>query len=228
MCVTIYPNYADLVVGNYDQNLHTFMSGAQQREMLSCWHEASSGNKQDANGYIKADMQIAMQKYLYIFAKTGLGYPNQPAWPTPDQIKNPVYKCAVGAVDIGHWATASPWMAPNLDFYGMDLYHATFSDPIQGLDEWKTPVYGGYSPNATIAVCECNCDDDSQRAEYFFEEAYWVWSQENRDARSFLTFWDGTGDMGGCWPPGPAAVAELKRIGYQSYCSPVSDLCFPT
>lgn len=220
MCVTIYPVYADLIVGNYDAHLHSLMSTTQGREMLSCWHEASSG-KSDANGPITAQMQTAMQTYLYNFAKTGNGHTT----PSPMQILSPLYKCAVGAVDIGDWAHASPWMAPGLDFYGMDLYHKNFSNPTVPLEEWRAHVYGtptlaAHSPNATIAVCECNCDVDADRACYFYTTAKWVWNQTNRGARSFLCFWNGDGDMGGCWPPGPAAIAQLKRIGNQDYSNP--------
>jgi hypothetical protein len=217
MCVTIYPVYADLMAKKYDTDLKTFMSTAKPREMLSCWHEASNG-KSDTNGPITQGMQIDMQNYLFNFAKTGDGFTS----PSPDQIQNPAYKCAVGAVDIGDWARAAPWMAPGLDFYGMDLYHKDFCDPTVPLEEWREHVYGtvnlsAHSPNATIAVCECNCDNDGDRPYYFQQAASWVWNQTNRGARSFLCFWNGSGNMGGCWPPSTATQDELRRIGNGDY-----------
>lgn len=222
MCVTIYPAFNDLMCGNYNGNLASMLNKTQPREMLSCWHEASSMNYYDTNGiHITADLQTAMQTYLYNFAKTG----NGKICPTPFQIQNPVYQCAVGGIDIGNWSKVQPWMAPNLDFYGIDLYSGNFPDPLVPLEEWKDHVYGtstipAYSPNATIAVCECNCTDDCDRPNYFYQAANWVWNQTNRGARSFLTFWNGTGNLGGCWPPGFDTLAELRRIGNQDYSNP--------
>lgn len=219
MCVSIYPVYADLMNRVYDDNLNSMLLNTQPREMLSCWHEASSMNYSDRNGLIQDWMQVAMQTYLYNFAKTGDGH----TCPTPFQIQNPKYQVAVGGIDIGNWSKVEPWMAPNLDFYGIDLYFDNFNDPCTPLEEWQQHVYYGtsttpaHSPNATIAVCECNCSCDYDRAAYFQEAASWVWNQTNRGARSFLTFWNGTGNLGGCWPPGCDTIDELMRIGNQDY-----------
>jgi hypothetical protein len=228
MCVTIYPLVNRLLkqgmyagTNGYDDELHLLMSTTQAREMLSCWHEASNV-KTDGDGVtITPQLQQQMQVYLHNFAKTGNGNTT----PSPMQILTPLYKCAVGAVDIGDWARASPYMAPGLDFYGIDLYHKQFSDPTVPLEEWRQHVYGtstiaAHSPNATISVCECNCDLDADRACYFYTTAKWVWNQTNRGARSFLCFWNGPFELGGCWPPGPAAIAQLKRIGNQDYSNP--------
>lgn len=223
MCVSIYPVYDVLMQGNYDTELSSMLSTTHPREMLSCYHEASNMNYSDSNGTLITDArQTAMQTYLYNFAKTGGGHTS----PTPFQIQNPVYQCAVGGIDIGNWSHVQPWMAPNLDFYGIDLYFTNFPDPIVPLEEWREHVYGisslaAYSPNATIAVCECNCTDDSDRPCYFYKTANWVWNQTNRGARSFLTFWNGTGNLGGCWSSaGPGTIAELNRIGNQDYSNP--------
>jgi hypothetical protein len=230
LCVSIYPLVYTLLDGGYDEQLASFMSTTFPRDMLAPWHEASNvtdgtPGKIDGNGTkITPALAMDMQTYLYNFAKTGSGTTT----PTPAQIQNPVYNCAIGAIEIGDWDDASEWMAPGLDFYGMDLYQGNFSDPTVPLEQWREQVYGtstvaGYSPNATISVCECNCSPANQgdRPCYFYQAANWVWNQSNRGARSFLCFWGGTGGLGGPWVPTDCAtIAELANIGSQNYSSP--------
>ncbi|HEY2393376.1 MAG TPA: hypothetical protein VGK22_19535 [Candidatus Angelobacter sp.] len=225
MCVTIYPLVNTLLAGGYDTELQSLMSTAKPREMLSLWHEASNitqgaPGKIDGDGVrITGNVARAMQVYLYNFAKTGSGTTT----PTASQIQNPVYKCAIGAVDIGHWNDAVPWMAPGLDFYAMDLYEAQFPDPSAVLNGWDYQVrlQGHGAPGATVAVAECNSHIDSHRECYFYTAAKWVWNQTNRGARSFLTFWNGDGTLGGCWSTaGPGTITELTNIGSQDYTNP--------
>lgn len=229
LCVSIYPLVYTLLQGGYDAQLASFMSTAKVREMLAPWHEASNTingtpGKIDGSGTrITPRLAMAMQTYLYNFAKTGSGTTT----PTPAQIQDPVYKCAIGAIEIGQWSFASEWMAPGLDFYGMDLYQGNFSDPIEPLEQWREQVYGsssveGYSPDATIAICECNCRtaQESLRPCFFSKAANWVWNQSNRGARSFLCFWGGTQGLGGPWDPSDhATITELAKIGNQDYSS---------
>ena len=139
ICATIYPNHDDLLNGSYDPSLHSYLQGSQPRDMLSLWHECSNfpscddypdlchtRGKVDGNGLqLTGPRCREMQRYLYNFAKTGDGHED----PTPAQIATPVYKAAIGAVDIGSWDAAVPWMAPGLDFYGIDLYFGNFHDP---------------------------------------------------------------------------------------------------
>src|SRR5262249_27848902 len=151
------PVHDDLMAGNYDTDLKSLLLPTKPREMLSCWHEASNG-KSDKNGPITWQKQRDMQTYLYNFAKTGNG--NTP--PTPSQMQNPVYKCAVGAVDIGLWNDAVPFMAPGLDFYAIDLYEEKFPDPSAVLNGWDYQVrlQGHGAPGATTAIAECNSTED--------------------------------------------------------------------
>lgn len=226
MCVTIYPLVKTLLNGGYDSELQSLMSTTKPREMLSCWHEASNIGPDGTPGKVDGDgtkiygnVARQMQVYLYNFAKTGSGTTT----PTASQIQNPLYKCAVGAVDIGHWDDAVPWMAPGLDFYAMDLYEAQFPDPSAVLNGWDYQVrlQGHGAPGATVAIAECNSHIDSNRECYFYQAAKWVWNQTNRGARSFLTFWNGDGTLGGCWSSaGPGTITELKNIGNQDYLNP--------
>jgi hypothetical protein len=251
ICATIYPNHDDLLNGGYDDQLESYLKGSQPRDMLSLWHlwhECSNfpscddypdlchtRGKVDGKGLqLTGPRCRAMQTYLYNFAKTGDG--NQQ--PTPDQIATPAYKAAIGAVDIGSWDVAVPWMAPGLDFYSIDLYFGNFHNPCDVLNEWDLHVRVGTggsaphgAPGATISVCECNLNidgDDLQqldplRAAYFYTAAKWVWRQPNTGTRSFLCFRGGSGNLGGPFVTGnngTATRAELAAIGSQDWTNP--------
>jgi hypothetical protein len=144
----------------------------------------------------------------------------------------------VGAIDIGDWARVQPFMAPGLDFYGMDLYFGTSSltqSPSAALSEWLDQVVNAITPyggtDASISVCECNLNisgDDLQqldplRAAYFFEAAKWVWGQPNQSTRGFLCFWNGSGTLGGDFVTGNNGVAtraSLTAIANQDWSNP--------
>jgi hypothetical protein len=247
MCVSIYPNHDQLLNGGYDSDLNTFLNdfktsgGANGgRAMLSTWHETSNypkctddpvhcstgsnptRGKLDGTGLQLTGPRIqAMQTYVYNFVKN---YFNQNGGTAP----------AVGAIDIGgFYDRAKAFMAPGLDFYGIDLYQGLEADGVARLNEWDYWVreQGYGAPGATVSVTECNCSDDSLRAAYFSKAANWVAHQTNKGARSFLTFWNGSGGLGGpffsyssnCFPGDYAGEAHantincLKDIGNQDY-----------
>ena len=215
-CMTIYPTVSKLLSGGYDSDLKPFMQSFYPREMLSCWHELAGG-KQDASGYCiqSADAQ-AMQKYL-------LDFRNNLGLTTP----------AIGAIECGNGNSGygvsycQPWMMKGLDFYGNDLYHAHYGNPTDALNAWEKAFAGGsgYSSNATIAVCECNCaaDNEAARPNYYNDTAYWLWNQKNRGPRCFLTFWNYSGapSLSGPWDPTDTnTINALKAIGNGQYTNP--------
>jgi hypothetical protein len=212
LCLTIYPNVSNLLTGIWDGTLAMLLQNATPRDMMSCWHELAGG-KSDASGHLITHQDAAnMQNYILNFRANN--YPNS--------------SMAFGAIECGNgnpnggWAYVQPFMAPGLDFYGNDLYRGNYSDPVSALDAWEAgAVTSGYSPNATIAVTECNCHDESFRPCFFYHTANWVWNQKNRGARSFLCFWGGSGSLGGPWDPSDTAtINELINIGNGNYSNP--------
>jgi hypothetical protein len=217
LCLTIYPNVSELLNGTWDNTLAVLFSQATPREMMSCWHELAggpndTGGKTDASGHpISSQDAVNMQNYILDFRKAN--FPQSPL--------------AFGAIECGNGNTASPggwkrvqpFMAPNLDFYGNDLYFTHYPDPVKALQGWWDGFVGsGYSPNATIAVTECNAHMESDRPCFFYNAAKWVWNQQNRGARSFLCFWNGPGNLGGPWDPCDLATIEvLTNIGLGDY-----------
>ena len=230
-CLTVYPivdkllkrnNYAG--TSGYDDDLGPFFKSFLPRDMVSCWHEvANEGGKCDLDGtLITAADEVAMQRYMLNFRNNlGLTTPAFGAIECPSEVN--------GATDYGV-ARCAPFMMKGLDFYGQDLYHMNYGDPTEPLNAWDKAFGSGstYTPSgaksaATIAVCECNCQNSSYRPDYFNGTAYWLWNQTNRGARSFLTFWNyncGT-NMSGPWlPDDTATIAALKNIGNGNYSNP--------
>jgi hypothetical protein len=213
VCITIYPNVADITNGLWDDALTNFMRDALPRDMLSCWHELAGGDKSDQSGHlISAQDAVAMQNYILNFRKTR--FPNTAV--------------AIGAIECGNgasgggWTRCQPYMAPGLDFYGFDLYHKNYADPVAALDFWCEQVVTNHygAPGATIAVCECNCEKESDRPSYFQKTANWLWNQPNKGTTCFLTFWNPTGTMSGPWDPNDSnTIYELYLIGSGNYRS---------
>jgi hypothetical protein len=182
-----------------------------------------------------------MQLYVFYFAKTGHAPAHIGDYPTPAEIANPVYPVKVGAIDIGDWNRVQPFMAPGLDFYGMDLYYGTSTltqNPTNALNNWLTNACAGYGAvdstganTASISICECNLNIsgdtlqqlDPLRAAYFYTAAKWVWGEPTQSTRSFLCFWDGSGTLGGNFVPGNNGVqqrASLEAIAIQDWSNP--------
>ena len=206
MCVSIYPNVSTLLSGGYDSQLTSFLQGAQPKDMLNCWHEASSMSYTDGTGHLLTSTdQCKMLTYLQKFAKAQ---------------GSPV---VVGAIEVPQWGTSSAWMPSQLDFYGLDIYQNQESDPVSTLNVWWDQVVtNGYGSSvATIAVCECNCDNAASRPCYFYDVANWLRSQTRGGPSCFLTYWNPNGPMSGPWlSTDTATINELKNIGNGNYNNP--------
>ncbi|HEX3765550.1 MAG TPA: twin-arginine translocation signal domain-containing protein [Kofleriaceae bacterium] len=230
-CLTVYPIVDKLLKRNayantsgYDDDLEPFFRSFQVRDMVSCWHEvANLSAKSDLTGHVitAADAR-AMQHYMLNFRNNlGLTRPNFGAIECPANTN--------GSTDFGI-ARCKPFMIEGLDFYGQDLYHKNFGDPTEPLKAWDKEFGSGstYTPSgaastATIAVAECNCETPSLRAKYFNDAAFWLWNQNNKGARCFLTFWNyspGPNESGPWLPGDTATIAALKAIGNGQYSNP--------
>lgn len=241
-CMTIYPIVDKLLKRNryagtsgYDDDLEPFFNSFQVRDMLSCWHEVANVTpKKDKDGHtITGADAVDMQKYLLDFRnnlqqkmgradelarRVGLTKPKFGAIESPANHN--------GSTDYGV-SRCAPFMMPGLDFYGQDLYRNNFSDPTKPLAAWDMHFGSGstYTPSgakskATIAVCECNCENPAFRPNYFTATAYWLWHQKNKGARCFLTFWNYgcKKNESGPWLPDDAAtIAALQTIGNGEY-----------
>jgi len=224
-CLTIYPVVSTLLSGGYDADLTGLFTQSNfnyGRDMLSCWHEvANVGGKYDASGAcITAADAVAMQKYILNFRnKLGLTSPKFGA------IECPAETSCSSDFGVGR---CGPFMATAknggvvLDFYGQDLYHDNYSTPSGPLGAWDNAFGSGVS-SATIAVCECNAENDSDRPKFYNDTAYWLWTQKNKGARSFLTFWKYSSDYGESGPWSTVTqptIAALTAIAGGKYTNP--------
>jgi hypothetical protein len=226
-CLTVYPTVSKLLSGGYDSDLKPFFQSFSPRDMVSCWHEvANVSGKCDLSGHqITATDAQNMQQYMLSF-RNNLGLnPNNGA--SFGAIECPAE--TNGSTDYGV-GRCGPFMMKGLEFYGEDLYRKNYGTPSEPLAAWDAAFGSGskYTPTgvtstATIAVCECNCETSSYRANYFNDAAYWLWNQTNRGARSFLTFWNysqGPDESGPWLPDDSATITALQNIGSGKYSNP--------
>jgi hypothetical protein len=240
--VSIRPDINMLLNGDFDADLHAFMVSAPggPASLLTMWHECATHNLTKPwypqNPELFTEGLTHLQNlasghvagYASTDVKVGVIDVNPSAIPLAKYPFGPKFPAEVYIV----------WQAPNLDWYGCDLYdNGNFNLSVYDeLNAYRTivnnlplSITGADWP---INLPECNsavpADQNKvtsgnsatgYRRSDFFHYA-WAWLNNIGPAShcgGLLGFWDGSGNEGSNWPPDDTAdgmtalVAELQN-----------------
>ncbi len=206
MTLSLRPNPSDLLAGKLDSRLMAIINSAPAHSELTFWHENTTGNPlgypEDVNN---ARTARRMQEYgLNLCQGTQVLFGVITAGPVADQVG---------------------WMAPDLDWYGDDLYEFarlrgpdnTFSKKKvtarlhQNLHAWQK-VTGQEAP--AIRICETNSPFNSHRSALFTTIAGFL---ARHNGNRMLTFWNAKrglahGGLDGPWPPSRSVISTLAWL----------------
>jgi hypothetical protein len=254
--VSIRPDIDKLNAGDFDAALSTFMQQAPAgtASLLTIWHEAATFNLSNSNYPQDPVTYVAALTHLQKLAAGEIG-----SYPSTD-VKIGVIDVNPSALPLAKYPDATypftptdaqdvynVWMAPNLDWYGCDLYDNTSYDlsaydelnsfrtcinNITGSDagaDWPVNIPELNSPVDTAAGTSTIAVPGSPtgyRRSDFFHYA-WTWLQTIGPAShcsGLLGFWNGPGSEGSPWPPAntpsgsqAAMVSLLETINGESY-----------
>jgi hypothetical protein len=206
MTLSLRPEPSDLFAGKLDGQLKAVIDSAPAHSELTFWYQNTSNNPlhypPDVNN---ARTSRRMQEYgLKLCQGTNVLF---------------------GVITVGPAADQVNWMAPDLDWYGDDLYefanlrgpNNTFSKAKvtarlhQNLHAWQK-VTGREAP--AIRICETNSPYDSHRSAFFTTIADFL---ARHNGNRMLTFWNAKGGLAhgglsGPWPPSRSVVKTLTSL----------------
>ena len=139
--------------------------------MVTCWHEGEAAG----NGYTTAQILSLHARCYPIFkaASPGCRY-------------GQIVTCYTASRPSGHYPLGQ-WMAPGLDFYGLDGYQAASSHTVASVFGVAADQIRAKLGNVPLAVTECNSVVQPGRPEWFHDT--WAWAQANK-CLTYFTFWE--------------------------------------
>lgn len=206
MTLSLRPNPGDLFARRLDGRLRAIIDSAPPNSELTFWHENTTGNPL---GY-PPDVHNA--RAARRMQEHGLGLCHG------THVK-------FGVITVGPVVGQLDWMAPDLDWYGDDLYefpklrgpNHTFSKKKvlarlrENLQAWQK-VTGRESPE--IRICETNSPYDSHRSAFFTTIADFL---ARHNGNRMLTYWNAKhglaqGGLSGPWPPSQQVINTLTAL----------------
>jgi hypothetical protein len=188
-----------LLDGKLDTQLKALISSAPAHSQLAFYHENNPGNP--------------------------LGYPKSISnATTAAEIQRHGHRlCAgsrvrFGAIIVG--PAAASWLAPHLDWYGVDQYLFGKHNLTHGkLDARKLNAHLDHDlavfqhmsglRHPQVCIPETNAHPVHYQEGWFTELAAWA-SEHN--CRRIQTFWNGRQGDGGTWPPSKAVIRHLRYL----------------
>jgi hypothetical protein len=199
--LSIRPVPADLLAGQLDDQLTSFIAAAPPGVKLSAWHEAS--NLAGYPDYVTAENMTAVHQHMQDLCRGS----------------NVRYGSIICAVP----SATKAWMGTSLDWYGLDIYdfpEGQFRHFGGGLSRQKLfarlddmleacrELSGRDAPE--IDICETNSPRQGYRGEWFTLLAEWL--QANGGQR-LQTFWNPAGSLSGPWlPDDQTTIGALREI----------------
>jgi hypothetical protein len=197
--ISIKPNINEVLSGALDDQLRAFARSVPAGAMVTCWHEGEAAG----NGYTTAQILSLHARCYPIFkaASPGCRY-------------GQIVTCYTASRPSGHYPLGQ-WMAPGLDFYGLDGYQPASSHTVASVFGVAADQIRARLGNVPLAVTECNSAVQPGRAEWFHDS--WAWAQANK-CLTYFTFWDpaGSGSAYEWLPDDVAAIAALSAINATS------------
>jgi hypothetical protein len=190
-----------LLNGTYDAQLKAIIASAPAHSQLCFFHELEGGNPM---GYVSSYMHPSVavqiqQKGMELCAGS---------------------KVKFGVVICGPANHLEKWIAPKLDWYGVDIYfNHNFATPSGFIDEKKLysrlsndlHVFRSLSGirNPHMAFPETNAHRDEHRARWFTLLSQW---STEHNVHRIQTRWFGQQGHSGPWPPSRSVINRLRYL----------------
>jgi hypothetical protein len=197
--ISIKPNIADVLGGALDKQLAAFAEQVPAGAWVTCWHEGERANE----GNTAADITGLHQHCHKIFKAQ-----------SPHCLYGQIVTCYTATPASGHYPLGQ-WMAPGLDFYGLDGYQAAKTDTADSVFGAAARQITGALGKVPLAVIEVNSSLPNSRPAWFSDT--WEWAQAN-NCLSYLTYWDpaGSGTPYAWLGSATATVSKLSAINAAS------------
>lgn len=197
--ISIKPDIGAVLSGSLDQKLRAFAGLVPAGAMVTCWHEGERAN----NNFTTAQI-LGLHAHCYPIFKAA----------SPNCRYGQIVASYTASRASGHYPLGR-WLAPGLDFYGLDGYQSASShtaDSVFGAAAGQ--IQGALGP-VQLAVTECNSALAASRPQWFKET--WSWAQAN-NCLTYFTFWDSpaSGTPYAWLPDDIATIAALASINAAS------------
>jgi hypothetical protein len=207
--ISIRPGPWMLFHHRYDAKIRSLAATAPPHAELTIWHENGPA---DPLGYPPSvnnpRTAVRMQEYVQRLVRG-----------TPVRF---------GAIICAPAGQVENWIAPGLDWYGVDLYLGPNTAWPSGAPD-KAKIWQRLDQNLAVfrqlsgrrypalRIPETNAGWDRYRQAWFTDLASWFASHDGHRQAWILTFWkDGKtgrqGGLGGPWPPSDPVVDTLRRL----------------
>jgi hypothetical protein len=197
--ISIKPNIMDVLGGALDKQLAAFAEHVPAGAWVTCWHEGERANEGNTAASIKG-----LHEHCHKIFKAQ----------SPHCLYGQIVTCYTATPASGHYPLGQ-WMAPGLDFYGLDGYQAARTDTADSVFGVAARQITGALGNVPLAVIEVNSSLPNSRPAWFSDT--WAWAEAN-DCLSYLTYWDpaGSGTPYAWLGSATATVSKLSAINAAS------------
>ena len=197
--ISIKPDIGEVLSGSLDSQLGAFAALVPAGAMVTCWHEGETAGNGLAAGQVRA-----LHAYCRPIFKAA----------SPRCRYGQIVSCYTATRASGHYPLGR-WMAPGLDFYGLDGYQASSSHTAASVFGTAARQIERAVGAVQLAVTECNSVIPAGRPKWFRET--WSWARAH-GCLTYFTFWDGAGSGAPyAWLPGDSAtISALSAINAAS------------
>jgi len=197
--ISIKPDIGDVLSGSLDDELRAFARSVPAGDMVTCWHEGEAAS----NNFTPAQI-LGLHAHCYPIFKAA----------SPSCRYGQIVTCYTATRASGHYPLGQ-WMAPGLDFYGLDGYQATSASTAATVFGAAAHQIQGALGTVRLAVTECNSAILASRPQWFNDT--WSWAQAN-NCLTYFTYWESAGSASSyAWlPDDTAAIAALTAINATS------------
>jgi len=197
--ISIKPDIGEVLSGALDDKLRAFAGRVPAGAMVTCWHEGETAG----NNFTTAQI-LGLHAHCYPIFKAA----------SPDCRYGQIVTCYTASRASGHYPLGQ-WIAPGLDFYGLDGYQPAQSHTVASVFGVAADQIRAEVGKVRLAVTECNSAVQSGRPEWFHDT--WSWARAN-NCLTYFTFWEpaGAGSPNAWLPDDAAAIAALTAINAAS------------
>jgi hypothetical protein len=197
--ISIKPDIPTVLSGSLDAALAAFAALVPTGAMVTCWHEGET----TSDGFTTTQI-LALHAHCYPIFKAV----------SPGCLYGQIVASYTATPASGHYPLGQ-WMAPGLDFYGLDGYQSATSDTATSIFGTAASQIEGALGSVPLAIMECNSSIQASRPAWFSNT--WSWAQAN-NCLAYFQYWDAAGSgTSHAWVPGDSAtIAALSAINAAS------------